>query len=475
MKFALRLVSGFALFAAASLAFAAPRGLDAGVTPLSKLVPLIMQAVDVNAAKAAPRNKPLPLRFALPLNVDYTPDKAGEWETLADGRLMWRALVQSANASSLNFGFTRYHLPAGAEMYIYSSSGDDVRGPYTAAGNALGQLWTPVIHGSEAVIEVTLPAAVRDQLDLRLTKVNHGFLEFWKAGAVEKSGSCNVDVACPQGDGWRDDIRAVARYTIGGQFLCSGQLINNTRLDFTPYFLTAHHCVGTAEEAASTVYYWNYQASGCGSGGGSLSQSQSGASLVATYEPSDFTLMQLAQKPDSTYKVYYSGWSYDTVAPKGVTCIHHPAGDEKRITYSDRQTVATSYGGTGAGDSTHLQIPRWDSGTTEGGSSGSGLWDASHHLVGQLHGGNAACDTPDGSDWFGRFAVSWTGGGKVENSLQPTLDPLKSSAMFLDGADPAAPKVAVKSAAVGGKYGGGIPLLSLCLLAGAALLRKRGK
>lgn len=45
----------------------------------------------------------------------------------------------------------------------------------------------------------------------------------------------------------------------------------------------------------------------------------------------------------------------------------------------------TAYGG-GSGTSLRRVID-WDQGTTEGGSSGSGLWNQSKRLVGQLHGG----------------------------------------------------------------------------------------
>lgn len=464
------------LLACSGLLHAAPVGLaDADVRPISKLSAVLLPAVDTLGARKAAPDKPLRLRFALPITTAISPDTAGEWETLADGRLLWRALIRSSDASSLNFAFGRYHLPAGAALYLYSPDGSQLSGPHTASHNAAGQLWTPLLRGNEAVIELSLPAAAREQLDLELTQVNHGFLEFWEAGAREKSGNCNIDVVCPQGDTWRDEIRSVARYTIGGQFLCSGQLVNNTSGDFTPYFLTAHHCLSSEAEALSTVFYWNYQTSSCGGvADGRMNQNQSGASLVATYSVSDFTLLRLSQKPDSSFKVYYAGWESSTDSPSGVTCIHHPAGDEKRISFSSGSAKATSYGGSGGGDGTHLQVVRWDAGTTEGGSSGSGLWNSQKRLVGQLHGGNAACDTPDGSDWFGRLAVSWTGGGTAESSLKAHLAPVDSTVSFLDGADPAAKSASLdKSVTLPGRFGGGMPLLLLGVLAGAAALRQR--
>lgn len=458
---------------ASTASLAAPAGLSGDTAPASKLELLQLPALDAAAARSAPRSKPLPLRFALPLDVQLEPAHDGEWESLSDGRALWRLRLRSEGASSLNFAFGRYQLPAGATLYIYSPDGSEVLGPYTPSHNAAGQLWTPVLRGSEAVIEVSLPAAQKDALELSLTRVNRGFLEFWKAGEREKSGSCNVDVACPQGDAWRDDIRSVARYTIGGQYLCSGQLVNNTAGDFTPYFLTANHCLSTPEEAASTVFYWNYQTSTCGGAAdGQLGQSQSGASLAATYSVSDFTLLKLNQAPSAAFKVYYAGWDASQNTHQGVTCIHHPAGDEKRISYSSGMAKATSYGGSGGGDGTHLQVARWDSGTTEGGSSGSGLWNSEHRIIGQLHGGNAACDTPDGADWFGRLAVSWSGGGVPESGLKAHLDAKNTGLTVLDGADPAA-KSAKLDSVTPARFGGALPAFGVLLLGIAALLRRR--
>lgn len=494
IKFLLLGALGSMLVASAALAVPAGLGAYANITPVSKLQRINMPAVDVTAISSAraKNGKPAPFQFALPINVFITPAAEGQWETLADGRLLWRTVIYSENASSLNFGFNRYFMPAGGELYIYGIHGEDIRGPYTdAQNNGSGQLWTPVVPGHEAVIEVDLPARARDHLVLELTRVNHGFIEFWKAGTADKSGSCNVDVACPQADAWRNEIRSVARYTISGSFLCSGQLINNTQQDFTPYFLTANHCLSTAAQAAATVYYWNYQASSCGGArDGSLNQTQSGASLSATSSVSDFTLLKLTQKPDTAFKVYYAGWDNRDLEPSGATCIHHPAGDEKRISMSNHPTHATSYGTSfgagGSNDQSHLQVEKWDVGSTEGGSSGSGLWNNEHRLVGQLHGGNASCDAPNESDWFGRFAVSWDSGGSAFNSLKPSLDPLNSGVQTLDGADPAMPGARASNssspspnpgtaspATDNNRFGGALPLLTLMGLTALTCLRRR--
>ncbi|HEY0979051.1 MAG TPA: hypothetical protein VGE21_16390, partial [Flavobacteriales bacterium] len=60
----------------------------------------------------------------------------------------------------------------------------------------------------------------------------------------------------------------------------------------------------------------------------------------------------------------------------------------------------------GNGPADCWRVPVWDVGTTEPGSSGSGLWNANHQLIGQLYGGQASCDN-NVNDYYGRLSESW--------------------------------------------------------------------
>jgi len=103
-----------------------------------------------------------------PLAHDIFP--ASSWETLANGLQMWRMRITSAEAVSMNLGFTAYHMPPGGQLYVYSPDYSQVLGPYTEADNEQhGQLWTPIVDGAEVVVEVSLPASEASQLQLELT------------------------------------------------------------------------------------------------------------------------------------------------------------------------------------------------------------------------------------------------------------------------------------------------------------------
>lgn len=92
------------------------------------------------------------------------------------------------------------------------------------------------------------------------------------------------------------------------------------------------------------------------------------------------------------------------------------------------------------GDGSHWRVETWERNTTtEGGSSGSALFDANHRVIGQLHGGYAACGNTT-SDWYGMFSVSWDGASSAER-LRDWLDPANTTTT-IDGYDPNAPTVA---------------------------------
>ncbi len=407
------------------------------VVALDQVEQVSAPSVDLAAAEQEDQQREtqgLAPRFAIPNEVLITPATDGTWENLDDGSHMWRLRVTSLGALSLNLGFTRYQMPAGGTMFIYSADHNNVIGPFTADDNEThGELWTPVILADDIIVEVTLPQTIRtDELDLELARINVGYRFFGEEQGL-RSGACNVDVVCPEGDAWRDEIPAIGVISTGGSLFCSGFMVNNTAEDETPYFMTAHHCSITSGNAASLVVYWNYESPTCGQhGGGSLSEWQSGSYFRATYTPSDFTLVELDDDPNPDWGITFAGWDHSSADATSACGIHHPNCDEKSISFEYQPTTTTSYLGTATpGDGSHVRITDWDVGTTEPGSSGSPLFNQSHHVIGQLHGGYAACGN-DSSDWYGRFSMSWTGGGSSSTRLSDWLDPGNTGVTSLD-------------------------------------------
>ena len=404
----------------------------------------------------------LPPRFAIPEQVAITPATGGSWERLPNGQMLWRLrVIGRAGTTSLNLGFGRFKLPPNARLLLYSSDGQYRLGPFTAAHNeSHGELWTPVVTTDDLVIELTVPRRERSAVELELSSVNQGYRGFGTVSLV-KSGSCNMDVAClDAGDTWREEMRAVAVISTGGSTFCTGSLLNDTANDRKMFFITANHCGITSSNAPSLVAYWNYQNSFCrapGSaasgqaGDGQLTQFHTGSFFRATSAASDFTLVELDDPPVTAYNHFWAGWDRSTGNPgcsaaSPCVALHHPSTDEKRITYVTSNMATTSYNTPSSpGDGTHLWA-HWATdppgpfsvpGVTEPGSSGSPLYNAAGRFVGQLHGGPSSCGaTGDNlSDYYGRFSVSWTGGGTNSTRLSNWLDAGNTGATTIAGLD----------------------------------------
>ena len=207
---------------------------------------------------------------------------------------------------------------------------------------------------------------------------------------------CHLDVTCyPEWSTSATSVATIVFETSGGtSSRCSGTLLTNRRQDFTPYFLTAAHCVDTEEEARSTTAFWFYQTQTCN---GELPDFQSvpyteGARLLSTLgggivdgrsnPEGDMTLLRLeGDLPDG---VWFQGWDADP-QPIGaqVTGIHHPGSDDwgffKRISFG--QIISDPDFGTS--DDVHAAVS-YTQGYTQTGSSGSALFNNPGTVVGAL-------------------------------------------------------------------------------------------
>ncbi len=399
-------------------------------------------------------------RYAENVSVNITPHTHGTWETLPNGKDLWRLKIYSEGAKSLNLGFTKYFMPKGGSLILYTPDKETIRGPFTPADNEEHeQLWTPIISGEALVIEVLIPSAKRTALDLQLSYVNHDFIGFGKEGASAlASGSCNVDVICGAADGWdivdgyRDIIRSVAVISTGGGTFCTGFLVTNARQDCTPYFMTAYHCGISESNAPSLVTYWNFENSYCRqpdspesgqAGDGELNDFNTGSIFRARSSATDFVLVELDDPVSPTANAFMAGWNAEFTLPTGgAIAVHHPSTDEKRISFENDQDVYWGNWGSGNQDiptGNHVIVADWNIGTTEPGSSGSPLFDTNKRVIGQLHGGSAACGN-DLYDSYGGIAYSWEGEGTPSTRLIDWLDPDGTGIRVIDGVDvPCAP------------------------------------
>ncbi len=396
-------------------------------------------AYDLIAAQDAVTDpiKEVPYRFGWEWEVDLNLSNSGVWTDLNGGDRIWQLGIACPEATSISFIFDQYNLPKGAKLFIWNAERTSYKGAFTHKNNKeWGSLGVGLLHDESVIIELYEPASVAGETVLSIGTIVHGYRSIIRAedrveverGPFGNSGACNINVNCPIAADWQVEKRSVALIVNGGFAQCSGALVNNTAMDGTPYFLTANHCLGGQN---NWVFYFNHEASGCNGSTGPTSQSVSGSVLRANRANTDFALLELSSTPPSSFNVQYSGWDRtDALTVTSAVGIHHPSGDVKKICFEDNSPFHQNVGGAAC-----WYINQWEEGVTEGGSSGSPLYDQNHRIIGQLYGGFAACagsNNNGAADWYGRFGMSWNGNSPNQR-LRDWLDPTGSNPSVLDG------------------------------------------
>lgn len=368
-------------------------------------------------------------RFGSEQMVQISANELGSWADLPNGQKIWRLKLVCANALSLNFIFNHFRVPGSGRFYVYSSDKKQVLGAYTSDNhNPDGNFATWPIESNEVILEYNGP----DGFELELKYIVRGYKNFDKTlKAFGTSGACNVNVNCPQGADWEEQIRSVVMLlTANNTRFCSGALVNNTANDFTPYVLTANHC----GVQSTNIFMFNYQSPQCSPNqDGPTNNTLQGCVRVANSQGTDFALARLNNSIPDEFDVYFNGWSRQSAPPQTSTCIHHPDGDVKKITLNTNETTTGTYIGADC-----WRIPDWELGTTEPGSSGSPLFNENKQIIGQLYGGEASCSN-NVNDYYGRFVISWNG-SQANRRLRDWLDPLGSDTIELNGLNANGPK-----------------------------------
>ncbi len=418
-------------------------------------------------------------KIATLIPVNTTVKNSGTWETLDNGQLIWRLRFSSEGAKAAALYFDKFDIPSGASVYFYTSDRKIVDGPYYHSDNPDGEAYMiGNIIGEDITIEYDAPMSKSNDGIVSYNKTapiinigefgyvyrdEGGFESGTRATGFGSSQSCEVNVNCSVGADWRIQQRGVARiYVVDGSSAgyCTGTLINNTSNDGTPYFLTANHCGPSASTFSFNQwkFRFNYEASGCTNPSSESAinyRDFTGCTKVAEGSNnggSDFYLLKLKNFTTQNaieINAIYNGWDRSTSAKSGGGAgIHHPSGDIKKISFFSSTPTTASYGG---GDMTCASNAHWKinwvnsgskTGVTEGGSSGSPIFNSDGRVFGTLSGGASSCSASSYAryDLYGKFSFHWensANGSTNAYKLKPWLDPNNTGATTCDYYDPA--------------------------------------
>ncbi|KAG2174218.1 hypothetical protein INT43_004239 [Umbelopsis isabellina] len=389
------------------------------------------------AAEVEEKDAPLQFGKAVDVDILFAPEDDNVIR-LDDGGWVWRTVIRSDEAVSLNLIFDNWWIPDGAEAYVYSD--EQTIGAFKAytSNKETGYFATVPVVGNEIVFEYFSPSEVKEMPKLHISKVVHGYKRLFD-NHKSSSGSCNIDVACKDGTGWHDQARSVAVIlTDNNQKYCTGAMVNNLRQDGKQYFLTANHCTGWNDMKTHLVMF-NYERTACGDGNSEFSTSDTahGLNLLATYRSSDFALLEVMEPIPDDYQVFLSGWSAEESTEAPYVTIHHPSGDLKKISHFDGDVQPACW--SECPQNMHWEVERWTTGTTEPGSSGSPLFESTGRIIGQLHGGVASC-WYKGYDRYGAIKSSWDAAASEDQMIKTWLDPDNTGKKHVDGGELAALK-----------------------------------
>ena len=379
---------------------------------------------------------------------------------VSSGVESWQLLVNIANAPALCVYFESFHLPVGGELTLESPEGafeiPFVEGPIDhRENNDHGLFVSGEVPGEVGLLRYTQPVGTVGTPSLHINGVGVLFRFLWLDGEYDVlfennrgSDPCEVNVNCPEGEDWVCQRDAVVRLRItqdGGIFLCSGAMVNNTAQDCKQMLLSSFHCADAVEEnewALLKVRY-NYEFFECEGISSFNSHVRTGVEFLTSSDDavgnningSDFLLLEVEDNVFDSWVPFYAGWDVSGENPDEGVGIHHPAGDRKKIsTYVNSPTNSSAYH-PGAHWRVYWTETETNHGVTEGGSSGSPLFDQNGLIVGTLTGGASFCTSPNSPDYYGKMSYHWDGNNPITEveKLYNFLDPQGTGIEVLEG------------------------------------------
>lgn len=371
--------------------------------------------------------KPAQIGQVIPVNIDFA--STADLLSSYNGINSYRLKLKLEGAKAVILYYDDFKIPEGGKLYIYTPDHESVLGAYTSSTHTRsGSFATEPILGSELIMEYeapqngAMPTIKIDGVGYIFNKIGGRPVtdEHYGIGEDDSDASCEININCPEGADWQTEKNGIVQMIMrDGYYLamCSGNLLNNTNQDFTPLILSAGHCASLTEnfevsqsDLNQWIFTFHYEKRGCSNG--SLATLRGNSIVGATKKAflpikgkSDGLLLQLNDQIPLRYRVYYNGWDNSSKRPSSGAGIHHPAGDAMKVSILTKKPVLATWNSfsVSGGSQDHFYF-QYELGGTEGGSSGSSLFNEDKLVVGTLTGGAGSCG---GTEFYGRLNSHW--------------------------------------------------------------------
>lgn len=428
-------------------------------------VPVDFSVEDLKVVDAWRVSQGAPMRVAKSIPVALDLNRDAEWLTLPDGRKIARLHLQAKGALALILYYSDFYIPQGAKLYIYNADKTQVLGAYTQRTHPQnGVFATQPVAGDELVLEY-VPAPSGEEPLVKINEIGYGYNHLSVTTVIDKaigagsSKSCEVNVNCEEGADWQIQKKGVVQmlqYVDNDTYICTGSLVNNTAKDKKPYILSAFHCsqnlagtkIATDKELLQWIFVFHEERPGCDN----ESEPTELKTLVGCTRKvaipleggSDGLLLLLNNSIPEEYDVFFNGWDRTNTPSLSGVGLHHPSGDYMKIsTYGNYPTESITWNNSDV-DAIGAVHAHWNvtfdatpngHGITEGGSSGSPLFNSKGLIIGTLSGGSSSCDMPEGLNLYGKLYYHWNKYSQTDSSLYMAcwLDSLNTGVTSLAG------------------------------------------
>jgi lysyl endopeptidase len=374
------------------------------------------------------------------IKTDLTTSNSGSWRQFSSEYLTWILKLKVNNAAGISPVFSGLRLSAGAKLSIYNRNGISTVIQREQISPS-GILSIEYVRGDEVVIELDIPIG-SIQSDLSIDAVS-----FTSSAALSRTSSYSSGeeepacYTCFSGKYWDNPKRSVVKiitFRESEAIMCTGTLVNNTRQDAKPYILTAQHCINDQSDADRSLFIFGDEDIHCGNNVISQRSGLSGAVLRSSSYKNDFSLVELYRHVPMGAHPYFAGWDISDTHTDRVSCNHHPLGNAKKTSVQSSSVLSADFFEEGQQprlDNSFWQVKEWDSGFTQGGSSGAALLNGDQRIIGTLTGGRSTCELPV-DDYFAKLSSAWDYSDDETQQLKRWLDPISSGKKIVDGFDP---------------------------------------
>lgn len=142
-------------------------------------IPINFSVEDLKTVDRWQVSQGAPLKVGVLLPTDLTIDNAGSWNTLPDGKRVWRLQVQAKDAIALMLSFRYFYIPENGKLFIYSSDKTHLIGAFTHHTNPPTKEYaTEFLAGDKIILEYEAGISENEHPRIAIDAVGYGYKPF---------------------------------------------------------------------------------------------------------------------------------------------------------------------------------------------------------------------------------------------------------------------------------------------------------